>query len=260
MASVYYYHSAALTAEAARILAHSRGSGRNAAKIAGQRAGGPVPENGDISARETPDYEAEALHYSQLAEAIKDAVLAEYVTLNGRLAADTQASYIIALKYGIFRDREKLIRGFRDRLKKDRMKIRCGFAGAPIFLTVLGENGMYREAYDLLLNEDYPGWLYAVNMGATTVWERWNSVMPDGSMSPTGMNSLNHYSYGSVMEFVYAYAAGLRPKTAGFAEGNSAEAPAFALRNRAGGGPGVFLRSPAGPEELRLPGYRTGCL
>lgn len=218
VASVYYYHSAALVAEAVRILAHSRGSGRNDVKTAGQRAGGPVPENGDISARETPDYEAEALHYSQLAEAIKDAVLSEYVTPNGRLAADTQASYIIALKYGIFRDREKLIRGFRDRLKKDRMKIRCGFAGAPIFLTVLGENGMFREAYDLLLNEDYPGWLYAVNMGATTVWERWNSVMPDGSMSPTGMNSLNHYSYGSVMEFVYAYAAGLRPKTAGFAE------------------------------------------
>lgn len=219
VASVYYCHSAALAAEAARILAGRKESGReNCILNAKQKACRPGPEMGGSSVSETLDYEAEALHYSELAEAIKSAVLDEYVTPNGRLAADTQASYIIALKFGIWRDKERLLEGFRNRLHKDRMKIRCGFVGAPIFLTTLGENGMYREAYDLLLNEDYPGWLYAVNMGATTVWERWNSVMPDGSMSPTGMNSLNHSSYGSAMEFVYAYAAGLRPRTAGFAE------------------------------------------
>lgn len=81
---------------------------------------------------------------------------------------------------------------------------------------VLGENGMVDEAYDLLLYEGFPGWLYAVNLGATTVWERWNSVLPDGSISGTGMNSLNHYSYGSVVEFLYRYGAGIIPLEPGF--------------------------------------------
>ena len=65
------------------------------------------------------------------------------------------------------------------------------------------------RAYTLLLNEDFPSWLYEVNMGATTVWERWNSVLPDGSISDTGMNSLNHYAYGSVVEWMYRYMCGL---------------------------------------------------
>lgn len=160
--------------------------------------------------------EEDAKHYEKLAKKIKDAVLDEYVTANGRLAVDTQSSYIIALKFGIYRDRNRMIEQFKTRLKKDGYKIRCGFVGAPLLCTVLAENGMIQEAYDFLLNEAFPSWLYCVNLGATTVWERWNSVMPDGSMSKTGMNSLNHYSYGSVMEFVYAYAAGIRPLENGF--------------------------------------------
>lgn len=67
------------------------------------------------------------------------------------------------------------------------------------------------DAYTLLLNEDYPSWLYEVNMGATTVWERWNSVLPDGSISDTGMNSLNHYAYGAVAEWLYRDVCGLTP-------------------------------------------------
>ena len=84
------------------------------------------------------------------------------------------------------------------------------------FTGVLAEAGLYELAYDLLLREGFPSWLYSVNLGATTIWERWNSVLPDGTISPTGMNSLNHYSYGSVMEFVYGYAAGIRPAEPGF--------------------------------------------
>ncbi len=65
-------------------------------------------------------------------------------------------------------------------------------------------------AYDLLFNEEYPGRLYEVTLGATTIWERWNSMLADGSVSSTGMNSFNHYSYGSIVEWIYAYAAGIR--------------------------------------------------
>ena len=66
------------------------------------------------------------------------------------------------------------------------------------------------------MNNGYPGWLYEVDMGATTVWERWNSLMPDGTPNPDGMNSYNHYAYGSAMEFVYRRIAGIETAEAGF--------------------------------------------
>lgn len=74
----------------------------------------------------------------------------------------------------------------------------------------MSENGLDDLAYTLLLNEEYPGWLYEVKMGATTIWERWNSVLEDGSISSTGMNSLNHYSYGAIVEWIFAYVGGIR--------------------------------------------------
>ena len=81
---------------------------------------------------------------------------------------------------------------------------------------VLAENGMEKLAYDILFQEEFPSWLYCVNLGATTIWERWNSILPDGTISGTNMNSLNHYSYGSVMEFVYRLIAGLQAVEPGF--------------------------------------------
>lgn len=158
----------------------------------------------------------DAEHYGNLNKMIRKAILDEYFTPNGRLAITTQAAYVIALKFGIYRDRESLIRQFQDRMKKDGNQIKCGFVGAPLLCTVLAEAGLYELAYDLLLKEDFPSWLYSVNLGATTIWERWNSVLEDGTISPTGMNSLNHYAYGSVMEFMYAHAAGIRPLEPGF--------------------------------------------
>ena len=182
LGAAYYYQSAKLTAQAAEILGRSK----------------------------------DADHYAQLADSIRKGILNEYFTPNGRFAMDTQASYITALHFGLWVDRDRLIAQFRERLKKDGYRIRCGFVGAPLLCTVLAECGLTTLAYDFLLKEDFPSWLYCVNLGATTVWERWNSVGPDGTISNTGMNSLNHYSYGSVMEFVYAWAAGIRPAEPGF--------------------------------------------
>lgn len=155
-------------------------------------------------------------YYAELETHIRDAVYDEYFSKNGRLAIDTQAAYVAALKFHVCPDRERVLKQFKVRLKKDGYRIKCGFVGAPLLCMTLAENGLYELAYDFLLNEQFPGWLYCVNLGATTVWERWNSVLPDGSMNPAGMNSLNHYSYGSVMEFVYAYAGGIRPAEPGF--------------------------------------------
>lgn len=154
--------------------------------------------------------------YAILEEKVGQAIFREFFTPSGRLAVDTQAAYVIALKFGVYIDREKTITQFKQRLQKDCNQIKCGFVGAPLLCTVLAEAGLYEIAYDFLLKEGFPSWLYSVNLGATTIWERWNSVMPDGTISDTGMNSLNHYAYGSVMEFVYAYVAGIRPLEPGY--------------------------------------------
>ena len=182
LGTVYYYQSAKLTAQAAEILGEQE----------------------------------EAAHYAELADKIRKGILEEYFTPRGRFAMDTQASYIVALHFGLWVDRDRLIAQFVERLKKDSFSIRCGFVGAPLLCTVLAECGRSDLAYDFLFKEDFPSWLYCVNLGATTVWERWNSIGPDGTISNTGMNSLNHYSYGSVMEFVYGWAAGIRALEPGF--------------------------------------------
>ncbi len=158
----------------------------------------------------------DAAHYLELEGKVRNAIMDEFFTPNGRLSIDTQAAYVIALKFGVYRDRERIIKQFKTRLQRDMYQIKCGFVGAPLLCTVLAEAGLFELAYDFLLKEGFPSWLYSVNLGATTIWERWNSVGPDGTISDTGMNSLNHYAYGSVMEFVYAYAAGIRPLEPGF--------------------------------------------
>ncbi len=158
----------------------------------------------------------DAEKYAALAEHIRTAVLDTYFTPAGRLSVDTQAGYITALKFGLWRNKDVLIQQFMRRMRFDGFQIRCGFAGAPLMCSVLAEHGLGDLACDLLLQRGFPGWMYAVDLGATTIWERWNSVLPDGSISGTGMNSLNHYSYGSVMEYVYGHLAGLKPGTHGF--------------------------------------------
>ena len=95
-------------------------------------------------------------------------------------------------------------------------RVTTGFAGTPYLLFALSDNGYFDTACRILMNNGYPGWLYEVDMGATTVWERWNSLMPDGTPNPDGMNSYNHYAYGSVMEFVYRRIAGIETAEAGF--------------------------------------------
>lgn len=163
--------------------------------------------------------------YAKLAESIRSAVLDTYFTPVGRLSVDTQAAYVTALKFGLWLDKDVLIQQFMRRMRFDGFQIRCGFAGAPLMCSILAEHGLGDLACDLLLQRGFPGWMYAIDLGATTIWERWNSVLPDGSISGTGMNSLNHYSYGSVMEYVYGYLAGVRPGSDGFRNAVIAPSP-----------------------------------
>lgn len=154
--------------------------------------------------------------YKVLAKKVRTAILQEYFTPNGRLAIDTQTGYIIALYFGVYKDKECLKKGFRERLKKDGYRIKCGFVGTPLICETLSENGMEDLASHIFLQEEFPSWLHCVNLGATTIWERWNSVLDDGSISGTGMNSLNHYAYGSVIHYAVNNIAGLKPLTPGF--------------------------------------------
>lgn len=158
----------------------------------------------------------DAEFYRRLAGQIRDCILYNYFTPAGHLSVNTQAAYIVALKFGVYRDKETTVKDFLDLLEFQQYKIKCGFVGAPLLCQVLSECGHPELAYRFLLQEGFPSWLYAVNLGATTIWERWNSLLEDGSISGTGMNSLNHYSYGSIIEFLYAWAAGLRPVKTGF--------------------------------------------
>lgn len=145
-------------------------------------------------------------------------VRSEYFTRSGRLALDTVTAQVLALHFDIVGARHKkaLAKRLNDNAKKHGYRMVTGFVGSPYLLFALADNGYFDTAAHVLMNNGYPGWLYEVDMGATTVWERWNSLMPDGTPNPDGMNSYNHYAYGSVMEFVYRRIAGIETNGVGF--------------------------------------------
>ena len=136
-----------------------------------------------------------------------------YFSPEGELLCQTQTACVLALHLRLAPDPEKT-RGLLCKLVREAGHLTTGFLGTPWLLAELPKE----EAYRLLLREDYPSWLYEVKLGATTIWERWNSLTEDGRFSETGMNSLNHYAYGSVAAWLYGYMCGLRPlpETPGF--------------------------------------------
>lgn len=106
---------------------------------------------------------------------------------------------------------KRLAADLRKKLEANKMYLNTGFVGTAYLCRALSENGANDCAYTLFLNDNYPSWLYKVKLGATTVWERWNSILPDGKISGTGMNSLNHYAYGAIVEWMYRDMCGLNP-------------------------------------------------
>lgn len=142
----------------------------------------------------------------------------EYFTAGGRLCFDTVTAQVLALYFNIVpeRHRAKLAASLNQNVITHNYILSTGFIGTTYLLYALADNGYMATAQKVLMNNGYPGWLYEVDMGATTVWERWNSLMPDGTPNPDGMNSYNHYAYGSVMEFVVKRIAGLQPTEAGY--------------------------------------------
>ncbi len=159
-------------------------------------------------------HRAEEKEYHTLAFRVKEAFCNYYFTKDFDLTVEgTQAAYALLLQTGLYPEgaEKKLANRLKELLEENNGHLNTGFAGTPALCPALSEHGNTELAYNLLLNEDYPGWLHEVNMGATTVWERWNSLEEDGKISGTGMNSLNHYAYGSIAEWMYRYMCGFRP-------------------------------------------------
>lgn len=172
--------------------------------------------------------EKDAEEYRRLAEEIEKGILDEFYTPSGRCAIMTQTGEILSVQNGLGSEQkaaEVLVR----LLENSSRKLKTGFVGTPLLCDTLTKIGRDDLAYALLLNEEYPGWLYEVNHGATTIWERWNSVGEDGLISSTGMNSLNHYSYGSVTQWIFERCAGLKAAGPGFAKVRIAPLPHAAL-------------------------------
>ncbi len=156
--------------------------------------------------------------YSELFNKIKDVFVKEYVTPAGRVGTCSQTSYILALKFNLLPDalREKAAKFLVDDIKSRGNHLSTGFLGTIYICHELSRAGYTDVAYDLLLQETYPSWLYPVKMGATTIWERWDGQKTDSTFQDAGMNSFNHYAYGAIGDWMYRVSAGIEAMKPGY--------------------------------------------
>lgn len=156
--------------------------------------------------------EEEFKKYISLYEKIKEAFNEEFITKTGRLVSETQTACILALYFDLAKPeyKNRIRDTFINNLSAHKNHLATGFVGTPYICNLLSEMGRHDLAGILLLNEDYPSWLYSVKLGATTMWERWNSMKEDGTFDESGMNSFNHYAYGSIGDWMYEKLAGLQ--------------------------------------------------
>jgi alpha-L-rhamnosidase len=165
--------------------------------------------------------EAHAAKYLELAEGVRQAFHDEYVTPRGRLVSDSQTAYALALEFGLLRDpdqRDRAGRRLVDLVRAKGYHVATGFLGTPLICDALTGAGAVDDAYQLLRQTECPSWLYPVTMGATTIWERWDSMLPDGSVNPGGMTSFNHYALGAVADWMHRVIGGLAPAAPGYRE------------------------------------------
>lgn len=203
----------------------------------------------------------DAARYRRQLAATTDAYIKKFVSKNGIVAKDYQSAYIMALKFVLPEGelREMVKKNFVANIRKNGLQ--TGFFATEHLLPLLVEAGEQKLAYDVLLQENCPGWMYQVKCGATTTWERWDALKPDGTvneekMAGSGENmvSFNHYAFGSVGEFYYQYILGIRPEKPGFAKLHFAPYP----DERLGGVSGSYL-SVAGKIESAWRYEPDGC-
>jgi alpha-L-rhamnosidase len=170
---------------------------------------------------------ADAMHYADLAERTKRAFAARYLHADGTLGTNSQTGYAMAIGMELVPP-GTVAEAFVRTIHARHDHLATGFLGTPWLLPALSAIGQNDLAWKLLLNRDYPSWGYEIQAGATTMWERWNSLKPDGSFGDVGMNSFNHYAYGAVGDWMYRHIAGIAPLAPGYAR--------FAVAPTPGGG------------------------
>ncbi len=160
----------------------------------------------------------DAAKYEQLFQDIKAAFDQRYVTADGHVEGNTQTAYLLALKFDLLPDdlRAKAAQYLKDDIQARGWHLSTGFLGVSYLLPVLAQVGHPATAYRLLLQDTYPSWLFPVEHGATTIWERWDGWTPDKGFQDPGMNSFNHYALGSCGEFLFADIGGIRPASPGY--------------------------------------------
>lgn len=168
--------------------------------------------------------EEEASYYEAQYQKTKGAYIRKFISRSGKLKKDYQGSYVLALKHVLTKEdpiRPLVEKRFVENVKKHGLE--TGFFGTEHLLPLLVEAGETKLAYDVLLSHNCPGWLYQVDRGATTTWERWDAIQENGKVNESNNNggnmvSFNHYSFGSVGEFFYRYILGIQPLKPGYAK------------------------------------------
>ena len=155
--------------------------------------------------------EEDARFYGELHEKIRQGFFGAFFTEEGELTVKTQTAHVLALHFDLTPPQhiEKVAEGLVRLIEKEKGHLVTGFVGTPYITHALSRHGHLKDAYDLLLKEDFPSWLYQVKMGATTIWEHWDGIKPDGSMWSADMNSFNHYAYGAIGDWLYRSIAGI---------------------------------------------------
>ncbi|NIK59515.1 alpha-L-rhamnosidase [Kribbella shirazensis] len=160
-----------------------------------------------------------AREYADLAGRVRQAFATEYATDGGRVLSDAATTYALALQWALLptgNQRQRAGERLADLVRTSGFRISTGFVGTPLMADALADSGHPDLAYRLLLQTGCPSWLYAVTMGATTVWERWDSMLPDGSINPGQMTSFNHYALGAVADWMHRRVAGLAAAEPGY--------------------------------------------
>jgi len=161
----------------------------------------------------------EQARYSALAAEVRAAFNREYVTPNGRVISDATTGYALAIEFALLNSAEqRSYAGARlaALVRDSGYRISTGFVGTPLICDALCHVGAYDTAFRLLNQRECPSWLYPVTMGATTIWERWDSLLPDGSVNSGEMTSFNHYALGAVADWLHRTVAGLAPAAPGY--------------------------------------------
>ena len=192
-------------------------------------------------------YASDAARYGALAAEVRRAFVDRYLEDDGLATSDTQTAHALILVFDLCPDRaESLGRRLAQLVEDAGCVISTGFVGTPIICDALVIAGRPDLAYRLLLQRECPSWLYPVTMGATTSWERWDSMLPDGSVNPGDMTSFNHYALGAIADWLYRHVAGLNAEAPGFRVARIAPRPGGGLDSA-----GARHETPYGPLEVR---------